>query len=63
MKSWHGICLSHANRLLGQRMLQSAQSFPQFSLTIDADAGRLLAAQLDANIAQGKGLESLKAES
>jgi len=38
------IKLSPAKRLTGQRMLQSAQTVPQFSLTIDADAGQLLAA-------------------
>ena len=37
--------ISPAKRLTGQRMLQSAQSIPQFSLTMDADAGPLLAAR------------------
>ena len=35
--------LSQVKRLTGQRMLQSAQTVPQFSLTIDADAGQLFA--------------------
>lgn len=35
--------LSRAKRLTGQRMLQSARDVPQFSLTIDADIGPLLA--------------------
>ena len=43
--------LSHAKRLTGQRMLHSAQSVPQFSLTIDADAGQLLAARSAAKAA------------
>jgi len=37
--------LSRAKRLTGQRMMQSAREIPQFSLTIDADVGRLLAAR------------------
>ena len=41
----------HVKRLTGQRMLQSAQSVPQFSLTIEADAGQLLAARSDAKAA------------
>ncbi|MDE2636818.1 MAG: dihydrolipoamide acetyltransferase family protein [Chloroflexota bacterium] len=43
--------LSHAKRLTGQRMLHSAQAVPQFSLTIDADAGQLLAAHSAAKAA------------
>lgn len=45
------IKLSHAKRLTGQRMLRSAQSIPQFSLTIDADAGQLLTAHSAAKAA------------
>lgn len=37
------IKLSQAKRLTGQRMLQSAREIPQFSLTIDANVGSLLA--------------------
>ena len=37
--------LSRAKRLTGQRMAQSAREIPQFSLTIDADIGPLLAAR------------------
>ena len=35
--------LSQVKRLTGQRLLQSAREIPQFSLTIDADVGPLLA--------------------
>lgn len=38
------IVLSRAKRLTGQRMMQSAREIPQFSATIDADIGPLLAA-------------------
>ena len=34
--------LSHAQRLTGRRMLQSAQDLPQFALTIDADIRDLI---------------------
>ena len=43
--------LSQVKRLTGQRMLQSAQTVPQFSLTIDADAGQLFAARSNAKAA------------
>ncbi len=43
--------LSQVKRLTGQSMLRSAQSVPQFTLTIDADAGRLLAAHSAAKAA------------
>ncbi len=39
------IPLSQAKRLTGQRMLESAQTVPQFSLTIDADIGNLRSAR------------------
>ena len=37
--------LSRAKRLTGQRMMRSAREIPQFSVTIDADIGPLLAAR------------------
>ncbi len=43
--------LSPARRLTGQRMLESARSIPQFSLTMDADVGRLLEARSAAKAA------------
>ena len=43
--------LSQAQRLTGQRMLQSAQSVPQFALTIDADMRSLLRFRQEAKAA------------
>ena len=43
--------LSRAKRLTGERMLESAQTVPQFSLTLDADAGALLAAYAESKAA------------
>jgi pyruvate dehydrogenase E2 component (dihydrolipoamide acetyltransferase) len=50
----HRVTLTEMRRLTGQRMLESVQNIPQFSVSADADVTRLLAAKdsLNSNLKQ-----------